>query len=612
MTRHYARARKEKRAIDSTPVNTPTNTTILSSVRITGETAYTIYQGGTTAERFAEYLSSTLLPTLSETDIIVMDNMRSHHAKIVKELLDRAGIRYLYLPPYSPDLNPIEKMWSKLKANLRKQKIRIAAQLPEAIKREFLPFANPIALVSFVHVAMCRNLLDCCKKHLFDVVIVHKLDRFSRDRYDHAYYRRELRNAKVQLRSVLENLDDSPESVVLESVLEGFSEYYSANLARETRKGLREVALQAKYTGGNVLFGYRVGKDKRYEIEPLEAAVVRKIFQCCLEQTGYNGLLDRLRREGVKTRAGKTFTASSFHYILKNPRYTGDYVYSPVGNRRGKSKSELIIIPNAFPAIISHETFDKAQQIMKKREIGGRISAKEPFLLSGILYCECGEHMHGHRQCKNGHAYYAYECAGRARRKSCNARSISRNRIEDAVCAYVKALLSSASVEKIQAALEKKYASAAAEANNRIAELEKKRANISLKIEKTLDLLLEMQSESLKTRIKKLEQEESAVRAAIEQIKKDVKNAPDFTDEIIRCKNFSELSRLEKQQIISKLIKKITIQKDSDLRVAAVETTYCSLLSTTAQLEVPPRIELGIKELQSTALPLGYGTVWSG
>ena len=137
MTRHYARARKEKRAIDSTPVNTPTNTTILSSVRITGETAYTIYQGGMTAERFAEYLSSTLLPTLSETDIIVMDNMRSHHAKIVKELLDRAGVRYLYLPPYSPDLNPIEKMWSKLKANLRKQKIRIAAKLPEAIKRAF-------------------------------------------------------------------------------------------------------------------------------------------------------------------------------------------------------------------------------------------------------------------------------------------------------------------------------------------------------------------------------------------------------------------------------------------------------------------------------------------
>ncbi|MBS6709623.1 MAG: transposase, partial [Blautia sp.] len=56
-----------------------------------------------------------MLPTLSETDIIVMDNMRSHHAKAVKQLLDSSKVTYLYLPPYSPDLNPIEKMWSKLK-----------------------------------------------------------------------------------------------------------------------------------------------------------------------------------------------------------------------------------------------------------------------------------------------------------------------------------------------------------------------------------------------------------------------------------------------------------------------------------------------------------------
>ena len=137
MTRHYARARKKERAVDSTPVNTPCNTTILSSVSIDVESAYTIYQGGTTAERFAEYLKTTLVPTLSKTDIIIMDNMRSHHAKIVTEVLEKSGIAYMYLPPYSPDLNPIEKMWSKIKANLRKQKIRIAAELPEAIKQAF-------------------------------------------------------------------------------------------------------------------------------------------------------------------------------------------------------------------------------------------------------------------------------------------------------------------------------------------------------------------------------------------------------------------------------------------------------------------------------------------
>ncbi len=110
----------------------------------------------------------------------------------------------------------------------------------------------------------------------------------------------------------------------------------------------------------------------------------------------------------------------------------------------------------------------------------------------------------------------------------------------------------------------------------------------------------------------RLQRKMRQISAAIEKIKSETHEPPDFTAEIIRCKNFSELSRQEKQQIIAKLIKKITIHKDSDLRVAAIETKYHAMFSTTAQLEVPPRIELGIKELQSTALPLGYGTVWSG
>lgn len=137
MTRYYARSKTNERALDSVPVNTPCNTTILSSIRLDGRAAYTVYQGGTTAERFAQYLENILLPTLSGNDIIIMDNMRSHHAKAVKGILDASGIKYLYLPPYSPDLNPIEKMWSKIKAYLRKVKVRTASELPGAIERAF-------------------------------------------------------------------------------------------------------------------------------------------------------------------------------------------------------------------------------------------------------------------------------------------------------------------------------------------------------------------------------------------------------------------------------------------------------------------------------------------
>ena len=102
------------------------------------------------AERFVEYLKTKLLPPLSEADIIAMDNMRSHHAKAVKQLLDRSKVTYLYLPPYSPDLNPIEKMLSKLKAFLRKEKIRMASELPSAISKGFLTI-RPTDCIGWFH-----------------------------------------------------------------------------------------------------------------------------------------------------------------------------------------------------------------------------------------------------------------------------------------------------------------------------------------------------------------------------------------------------------------------------------------------------------------------------
>ena len=135
LTRLYGRALSSQRAVDHAPLNTPQTTTVLSSIRLDGEKAFTTYQGGTTGGRFVQYLKETLLPTLRPGDIVVMDNMRSHHVKAVREILEAKGMKVLYLPPYSPDLNPIEKMWSKMKAILRRWKIRCLEQLPDAIER---------------------------------------------------------------------------------------------------------------------------------------------------------------------------------------------------------------------------------------------------------------------------------------------------------------------------------------------------------------------------------------------------------------------------------------------------------------------------------------------
>ena len=137
MTRRYAYSLGGSRAVDSAPLSKPKNTTILSSIQLDGTLRYTTFSGGTTVEKFKRYLETDLLPHLDGNSVLIMDNMKSHHAKAVKNLLDSSGIRYIYLPPYSPDLNPIEKLWSKVKALLRKFKARTLDILPNAIQHAF-------------------------------------------------------------------------------------------------------------------------------------------------------------------------------------------------------------------------------------------------------------------------------------------------------------------------------------------------------------------------------------------------------------------------------------------------------------------------------------------
>ncbi|MDR2047532.1 MAG: transposase [Clostridiales bacterium] len=132
-TRRYGRSLKGERFFDNVPLVTKRNFTVVSSVRIDGKKAARIYEGALNGERFKDYLEHTLLPTLNPGDIIVGDNLRSHKVRGVYELLNRYDVKILYLPPYSPDFNPIEEMRSKMKAILRKTKCRVREEIPTAI-----------------------------------------------------------------------------------------------------------------------------------------------------------------------------------------------------------------------------------------------------------------------------------------------------------------------------------------------------------------------------------------------------------------------------------------------------------------------------------------------
>ena len=142
-------------------------------------------------------------------------------------------------------------------------------------------------------------------KGLFDIVLVHKLDRFSRDRYDSAIYKKKLKKNHVKLCSVLERMDDSPESIMMEAVLEGMSEYYSKNLAREVMKGMNETALQCKHTGGCPPLGYDLDENRHLIINEQEAQAVRIIFQMFADGHGYTTIIDYLNAHGYKTKREK-------------------------------------------------------------------------------------------------------------------------------------------------------------------------------------------------------------------------------------------------------------------------------------------------------------------
>ncbi|MCM0648434.1 recombinase family protein [Clostridium swellfunianum] len=280
---------------------------------------------------------------------------------------------------------------------------------------------------------------------LFNTVIVHKLDRFSRDKYDSAIYKRKLRANGIKLISIVENLDGSPESVILESVIEGMAQYYSANLAREVMKGMKETAYQCRHTGGQPPLGYNVDVEKKYIINEAEAEIVRKIFDMYINGYSYANIIDYLNEKDWKTKAGNTFGKNSIYSILDNEKYSGVYVFNKsskkdvFGKRNShlfKDNSEVIRVDGGMPAIVSKDTFEKAKEMMvARKKAPGANKAKEIYLLSGLIFCgECGSAMQGNRRKPNNKPMYvSYRCGSRTQKRDCDNKEIRKEYIEEFV-----------------------------------------------------------------------------------------------------------------------------------------------------------------------------------
>jgi transposase len=151
MTRRYGRAPKGHRVVGSIPQNWGRNITMLAALSVTGVEAAMTIEGATDTDVFCAYVSEVLSPTLEPGDIVVMDNLSAHKTQKVRELIEARGARLVYLPPYSPDFNPIERCWSKIKTYLRAAKARTSERLDEAIKQAFETVTESDARAWFKH-----------------------------------------------------------------------------------------------------------------------------------------------------------------------------------------------------------------------------------------------------------------------------------------------------------------------------------------------------------------------------------------------------------------------------------------------------------------------------
>lgn len=258
----------------------------------------------------------------------------------------------------------------------------------------------------------------------FCAVIVYALDRFSRDKYDSARYKHDLRQNGVRVVSATEPITDNPSGILIESVFEGLAQYYSAELSQKIRRGNEDNARKC-LASGSIPYGFRRSSDGHYEVAPEEAEIVREIFNRVASGDTYADICRDLNARGVKTRHGSEWNKSSFRTILSNQRYIGTFI------------SKYHIEEDAIPQIIEKDVFYKVQTVSHGKR-GPRRTPNGTYYLTGKLFCGlCGEQMTGvSGTSKSGKLCYYYACNNH-RKHFCNQRNFPRDQLEDKICSAI-------------------------------------------------------------------------------------------------------------------------------------------------------------------------------
>ena len=263
----------------------------------------------------------------------------------------------------------------------------------------------------------------------FDVVIVWKLDRFARNRYDSAHYKSVLRKNGVRVMSATESISEGAEGILLESMLEGMAEYYSAELSEKVVRGLTENALKCKYNGGKIPIGYHIDENQFYQINPVTAPAVLEAFQNYANGATMQEITDELNIKGIRTTQGTKVTLNTVTRMLHNRKYIGEYQYRDV------------VIPNGIPAIVPAKLYEQVQErAAANKKAPAKHKAEEEYLLTTKLFCGyCGCLMTGESGTSHTlqvHRYY--KCRGARKGGGCTKKTVRKYWIEEVVMQLIQ------------------------------------------------------------------------------------------------------------------------------------------------------------------------------
>lgn len=264
-----------------------------------------------------------------------------------------------------------------------------------------------------------QKMIADCKKKQFEYILVYKLNRFSRNRYDSAVYKHKIAQYGVKVLSAMERITDDPSGILLESLIEGIAEYYSAELAENVHRGMKENALEGK-ANGRLPLGYQKGSDGKVIVDPATVHAVKAIFNGTAAGKRMKAIAAELNEAGYKNAFGRPYVPSSFAAIIRNKKYIGTYQWADTE------------VEGVLPALIDNATFEKANEVLDSRKRKSNRVRSDQYLLTGRLVCgDCGASYVGKSGTgRLGHPYPYYCCANRIKRKGCTAKNFRQDKLE--------------------------------------------------------------------------------------------------------------------------------------------------------------------------------------